>query len=851
MWADEEGAMQWDDPQLRVGSDSSWVAQQRQQQSWWRQTILQAQAGPAGRRAAVGSSLKPEDVRDQPWLNFLNCAAYRHALHRTAEVRATAGTLDRDRLFRNLLSSMPLAFNVFGALREEDAFVELVQRTWAPEASEILGVQCEWSPRPKADYLDDNTAFDAAIWFVDDKGRRCLLGIEVKYTEAFSPKPYFTNRYRRMTRDSGWFRRGASERLKASATNQMWRNTMLAASVELQGDVDRALVGTLSLDGDRGVQRAVDGLTAELTDDSRLRPVTLSDLVHQAESVPELASWAAAFAARYLEDPLGPVSAAPVTPPAPPLRVLPCPRRRTADDHNGGHVFVTAGDLNRLSCDAVLVPTDHRRHVTASFEPLVRPHEGALADLRWGADRLVARLNDPLDHGPEVWIGDVATAAHAGTIDDLARDFVELAGTSAWYRHGRRPRLALPVIGTGDGGSASSSGAVSQGLLICLRDAASAHNVDIVLITQGRAAYSAAQRVRHQSLGDHPLDDDFDLGEPGRDQQLTDIANQLAQIARSGELVLFLGAGVSVGAGLPGWQHLIDGLAQQLPDEVRPQLARLHHLDLRDQAAVLARRFQAAGLDFDQQLRRQLHSEHHGLTHELLASVPSTEAVTTNYDQLFEQAVAATSDQLAVLPGQPAVGSDRWLLKLHGDLTETSDLVLTREDYLRLPTANGALLGIVQAMLMTRHMLFVGYSLSDEDFHQLVDEVRLARSPTQTDDEPFGTVLVLFDDPLFEDLWSGDLRIVAMAEEPTDPTGPSPSELATAARRLQIFIDLLGLLAADHRAFILDDRYRSILTDDEAALRNALLAAFKHRPAAGGPLWSALDALVGRMGGTV
>jgi hypothetical protein len=197
------------------------------------------------------------------------------------------------------------------------------------------------------------------------------------------------------------------------------------------------------------------------------------------------------------------------------------------------------------------------------------------------------------------------------------------------------------------------------------------------------------------------------------------------------------------------------------------------------------------------------------------------------------------------------VGSDRWLLKLRGDLTETSELVLTREDYLRLPKGSGALLGIVQAMLMTRHMLVVGYSLSDEDFHQLNDEVRLARSPMQTVGDPFGTVLVLFDDPLFEHLWLGDLRVVAMAPEPAEATGPTSHELATAARRLQIFLDLTGLLAADHRAFILDDRHASILTDDEAALRDALQAALEHRPTAGGPLWSALDALIGRMGRTV
>jgi predicted SprT family Zn-dependent metalloprotease len=36
-------------------------------------------------------------------------------------------------------------------------------------------------------------------------------------------------------------------------------------------------------------------------------------------------------------------------------------------------------------------------------------------------------------------------------------------------------------------------------------------------------------------------------------------------------------------------------------------------------------------------------------------------------------------------------------------------------------------MGRVQGMLLMRHMMFVGYSLKDEDFHELMHEVRAAR----------------------------------------------------------------------------------------------------------------------------
>ena len=43
---------------------------------------------------------------------------------------------------------------------------------------------------------------------------------------------------------------------------------------------------------------------------------------------------------------------------------------------------------------------------------------------------------------------------------------------------------------------------------------------------------------------------------------LVDKAQELASLAKKGEMVLFLGAGVSVGAGLPMWSDLLTALAK-------------------------------------------------------------------------------------------------------------------------------------------------------------------------------------------------------------------------------------------------------------------------------------------------
>lgn len=141
----------------------------------------------------------------------------------------------------------------------------------------------------------------------------------------------------------------------------------------------------------------------------------------------------------------------------------------------------------------------------------------------------------------------------------------------------------------------------------------------------------------------------------------------------------------------------------------------------------------------------------YSLAHGLLASLPSKEAVTTNFDVLFEQACKIADADIAVLPENPRATEGRWLLKLHGGVDDPERMVLTRSDYLEMPRRYGALMGLVQGLLMLRKMVFIGYSLSDEDFHELVDEVRSARAGAT--EIVRGTVLSLAEDPLHKQLW--------------------------------------------------------------------------------------------------
>lgn len=159
------------------------------------------------------------------------------------------------------------------------------------------------------------------------------------------------------------------------------------------------------------------------------------------------------------------------------------------------------------------------------------------------------------------------------------------------------------------------------------------------------------------------------------------------------------------------------------------------------------------------------------------ARVRHSRSATTNYDTLFEQAREAAGRRVAVLPYQNAADADGWLLKMHGSVEHPDDIVLTRDDYLGYAEQRAALKGIVQALLITRHMLFVGFSLTDPNFHHVVHDVRRAVRHSDTPRTPFGTALLFEPDPMLGELWRRDIDIAGIGGDP-----------AERGRQLEIFL---------------------------------------------------------------
>ncbi len=279
--------------------DDDFTRRMRWHQSWYRARVLRVPHGTGPRvtsRTLYGNMLN--DHAASRGLNFLTPDIFQLARQRAA---AGTGAVEEFRLMRNMLSSQPMAFNLFGELAlNHDLATELVRALWGAHVKRVTDVRFEWAPQPADEYLDDRTAFDVFIEYEGDGDHAGFIGIEVKLTEPFSQHRYDKPTYRRwMTPDSPW-RADSRDAVADIEHNQLWRDHLLAWSV-LQHRSRRYAAGHLSVvfhPEDHRCRGVIDRYRTLLRSQATFSAFDLSQVISAWR--PFAGEWLQTFAERYL-----------------------------------------------------------------------------------------------------------------------------------------------------------------------------------------------------------------------------------------------------------------------------------------------------------------------------------------------------------------------------------------------------------------------------------------------------------------------------------------------------------------------------------------------------------------------
>lgn len=285
--------------------DTRFQAAARLGQALWREREhLPIGRLPRGEQSVKwGNLLGPAAAR--AGANFLN-DDIRTVVRRELAYREPGAMIDEQRLWSNLMSSMPLAFNLFAPMKHDRALAKRVMARLAPGLFKSISlVLFEHSPsRGDATLTDDGTAYDVFITGRAADGAKVFAAIEVKFTEAATePEARWRKRYDTLSEQCGLFREPGHEALRRNPLQQFWRLSMLAqASVDC-GAYDRGVVLVVAPKRNRQVQRATWRFERLLTKDPAkvgFSSVTLEDFVDVLRQA-GARDHAAALADRYLD----------------------------------------------------------------------------------------------------------------------------------------------------------------------------------------------------------------------------------------------------------------------------------------------------------------------------------------------------------------------------------------------------------------------------------------------------------------------------------------------------------------------------------------------------------------------
>lgn len=226
---------------VNEASDTRFKAAARLLQSLWRSDTglpIGTHHSPDGKRRKLGSRINTTSAR--AGANFLS-PEIANLARREVVYREVGAIIDQERLWTNLLSSQPLAFNLFGALKLNPDKANAFFRALFPDyVDRVEGIWFEHSPgRGDPAFTADHSAFDVFAPVITTTGESGFVAIEVKYSETMmEPVAQIKPRYDELSTTAQVFTDPTAQALREAPLQQLWREHLLSRVM-----VDNGLYG--------------------------------------------------------------------------------------------------------------------------------------------------------------------------------------------------------------------------------------------------------------------------------------------------------------------------------------------------------------------------------------------------------------------------------------------------------------------------------------------------------------------------------------------------------------------------------------------------------------------------------
>jgi hypothetical protein len=308
------------------------------------------------------------------------------------------------------------------------------------------------------------------------------------------------------------------------------------------------------------------------------------------------------------------------------------------------------------------------------------------------------------------------------------------------------------------------------------------------------------------------------------------------------QLVIFVGSGVSANSGLPTWKQMIRQIALKLPADFNSDAPFNPEVYLRIPEYLYEQDTSPDHVDYYRTITEILASDAPANPiDELIFEIRPHHIVTTNVDDLLERAQSLNTRLYAVVSQDAdllSVSSDRYLIKMHGDIKDPRTVVVKESDYLDYEQNHPLVSTFIRSLLINHTFLFIGYSLNDYNLNLILNWINFFRKQHQVKGRPQNFLVQTKTPSRYEvrRLASRNLSVVDLNTLPEVILGraPIPPSLTAAfGRRLYAYLRCI----TDDRLFqhvlsladTLDERLTPLLTYGRIAADD-LLDAFDFGP---------------------
>ncbi len=201
------------------------------------------------------------------------------------------------------------------------------------------------------------------------------------------------------------------------------------------------------------------------------------------------------------------------------------------------------------------------------------------------------------------------------------------------------------------------------------------------------------------------------------------LIKNFAKMIQEGHAALFVGAGMSKGAGLVDWKELLKEPAEILG------LSLERETDFPEIAEYFVHKMGNRG-SFIQRIINDLGIPEKGNAfHKFLPDLPVKKIWTTNFDTLLEDSYRSAGKVCDVIKqdtdfvtSKPQ--SEVKIYKMHGDISNPAHIIITQDDYDTYESRYPTMLSKFYNDMAEESFLFLGFSFTDPNFDKVLSRIR-------------------------------------------------------------------------------------------------------------------------------